>query len=305
MTQLQAQFLIVYPSAGNVFYENLARRLEAACVEGSRNVTLCAAAELSDMEEERLEGATLALVNPSECTLGLRNTGEFIYRVSAARKRIMVLAEAVENMWFKAQFRLPISYDAVIDVGFVSQREKLLDSDIPYQFLFNAPTQEEKRKIEQATPSDRSIPWTFVGHRRDDRFALAAELVERLDPRGFLFLPNPGTGVVRMKNGKIGPSGLEAVLSRTEYYVWMSHHTFMYYESFRFIEALTGGAVPCKITNETEWEKSGIPGIFPSVRALCKVARSEDSTAMLDAAKEYYLSKGLLADHLGKIIESV
>ncbi len=305
MMQHRARFLIVYPSAGNIFYEHLSRRLAAACVEGSREVTLCAAAELGGMEKGWLEDATLALVNPSECTLGLSNTGEFISRISVARKKVMVLAEAIENRWFKGQFRLPISYDAVIDVGFVSQKEKLPDSDVPYHFLFNGPTREEKRKIEQSKPSGRSIPWTFVGHRRDDRFALAAELVERLDPGGFLFLPNPGTGVVRMKNGKIGPSGLEAVLSRTEYYVWMSHHTFMYYESFRFIEALTGGAVPCKITHETEWEQSGIPGIFPSVRAFCKVARSEDSTAMMDAAKEYYLSKGLLADHLGEILESV
>ena len=275
-----------------------------ACVEGSREVVLCAAAELESMDTEQLEDSTVALVNPSECTLGLGNVKEFLSRISVARKRVMVLAEAIENRWFKVQFRLPIRYDAVIDVGFLSQKDKLPDSDLPYRFLFNGPTQEEKRKIERTEPSRRTIPWAFVGHRRDDRFALAAELVERLDPGGFLFLPNPGTGVVRT-NGKIGPSGLEAVLSRTKYYVWTSHHTFMYYESFRFIEALLAGAAPCKIAYPAEWKKIGIPGIFPSAEAFCKVARSEDYASMLGAAKDYYLSRGLLADHLGEVFQDV
>lgn len=304
MTQHQPRLLIVYPGLGNIFYETLARRLAAACAEGSLEATLCAAAELGGVDKEQLECSTVALVNPSECAIGLGNVEEFFSRISVARKKVMVLAEAVENRWFKVQFQLPIRYDAVIDVGFVSQKEKVHDPDVPYSFLFNGPTQEEKQKIERTEPSRRSIPWAFVGHRRDDRFALAAELVEKLDPRGFLFLPNPGTGVVRT-NGKIGPAGLEAVLSRTKYYVWMSHHTFMYYESFRFIEALLAGAVPCKIDVGAKWEGLGIPGIFPSAGSFCKVARSEDSASMLDTAKDYYLSRGLLVDHLEEVLQDV
>lgn len=301
----QDQLLIVYSGAANVFYEGLARRLAEACKENSWEVSLRAASELNNVSADRLRDATLVVVNPSECSYRVGDAEGFFSRLSAARKRVMILAEAIENKWFEAQFRLPVRYDLLIDVGFTSQREKLSGFDVPYRFLFNGPTLREELMIQRAAPSERRhIPWAFVGHSREDRSKLAAELVERLDPSGFVFLPNPGTGMVR-GTGKIGPSGLASVLSKTRYYIWRSHHEFMYYESFRFIEALLAGAVPCKIDNAHAWKELGIPWIFPSVQSLCGSVRSEGFASMQDSAREFYLSRGRLADHVKEVLGDV
>jgi hypothetical protein len=305
MVQDQEQFLIVYSTTSNVFYEALARRLAAACEENSREARLCTAIELSDMDTDEFENTTLALVNPFDCTYRIGGRGKFFSRISAARKRIMVLAEAVETQWFKNQFRLPIRYDALIDVGFLSQRDRLRDFDVPYYFLFNGPTRQEEERIGRPTTSpQRPIPWAIVGHKTDRRVRLVVELMEKLDPGGFVFLPNAGMGV-RKGGSAIGPLGLSSGLSRTRYYVWNSDHEFMYYESFRFLEAILVGAVPCKIDGRAAWGHLSIPGIFPSVQALCATIHSEGFSSMQNSAKEFYLSQGSLASHLERILEDV
>jgi hypothetical protein len=125
--------------------------------------------------------------------------------------------------------------------------------------------------------------------------------MEKLGPGGFVFLP--GAGMVREGHGTIGPSGLASVLSRTEYYVWNSYHEFAYYESFRFREAVLAGAVPCKIDAEAaSWERIGIPGVFPSVDAFRESIRSEGFVRMRESAREFYLSRGRLSDHLEKTL---
>jgi hypothetical protein len=291
--------LIVYPSRGSAFHETFARRLAAAADEGLRGALVRSSAEVSEMDEEQLAGATLGIVSPWECAQFVGNRERFFARLSAAKKRITVLAEAVEIKWFSWQFRLPIRYDALIDVGFASQKHKLPPSfDLPYHFLFNGPTREEERTIKAAsTSSKRPIPWAFVGHIREDRARLASELVEELDPGGFVFLPTAGAGV-RKGKGMISPSSLANVLSKTRYYVWRSHHEFAYYESFRFIEAILAGAVPCKVDVGGTWKQPGIPNVFPSVQALRRCIESEGFPSMLGAAREFYLSRGRLADHL-------
>jgi hypothetical protein len=300
----QEQFLIVYSTTSNVFYEVLARRLATACEENSREARLCTAMELSNMRADELENATLTIVNPFDCSYRIGDSKKFFSRLSAARRRIMVLAEAVETQWFKNQFRLPIRYDALVDVGFVSQRDRLGDFDVPYRFLFNGPTQQEVEKIRRPTSSKRPIPWAIVGHKTDGRVRLVVQLMERLDPGGFVFLPNAGIGV-RKGGSAIGPSGLSSGLSRTRYYVWNSHHDFMYYESFRFLEAILVGAVPCKIDGRADWRELSIPGIYPSVQALCNTVHSEGFSSMQDSIKAFYLSQGTLANHLEKILEDV
>lgn len=293
------QLLIVYPATGSVFHEGLARRLATARRERSEGTLVCSSAEVRDMDADRIAHMAVAIVSPWECVRGITGKEKFFSRLSAARRRILVLAEAVETKWFTWQFHMPVQYDALFDVGFISQENKLRNFDLPYRFLFNGPTQYEEQTIAQASSSEpeRSVPWAFVGHSREGRIRLAAELVEKIDPGGFVFLPNPGFGV-REGKGTIGPSGMASVLSKTRYYVWRSHHEFAYYESFRFIEAILSGAVPCKIDSEDTWKQYGIPGVFPSVEALRDRIQSDGFSSMLESAKEFYLSQGRLADHL-------
>lgn len=291
--------LIVYPFEGSAFHEGLARRLATAHGENFKDTLVCSSAEVQDMDEGQLTDMTLAVLSPWECVRRITNRERFFSRLSAARKRILVLAEAVETKWFTWQFQMPIQYDALFDVGFISQEDKLHNFNLPYRFLFNGPTKHEEQTIARASSSEleRSVPWAFVGHSREDRIKLAAELVEKVDPGGFVFLPKPGFGV-REGKGTIGPSGLASVLSKTKYYVWRSHHGFAYYESFRFVEAILSGAVPCKIDSEDIWKQPGIPGIFPSVEAFRDRIQGDGFSSMLESAKEFYLSRGRLADHL-------
>jgi hypothetical protein len=296
--------LLIYSTTSNIFYETLARRLITACKENSLLVESCAAAKLSDISVDQLANATVILVNPVDCTYKIGNRQEFFSRLSFAKRRIMVLAEAVETEWFDNQFRLPIHYDALIDVGFTSQQDKLKERSIPYHFLFNGPTRHEERMIAQPSSFRRHIPWAIVGHRTEERVKLAAELIEKLDPGGFVFLPDAGTGV-RKGGSSIGPLGLTSVLSRSKFYVWNSHHEFAYYESFRFREAILAGAMPCKVDSTSTWEQLGIPGIFPSVEFLCDSIRNERFPSMQRSAREFYLSQGGLADHLQAVLENV
>lgn len=296
--------IVVYPSAGSVFYKDLGRRLARACEEISLPVTSCSSAELRDMDNTSLQDATLLIVNPWECAHELVDKPKFYERLAGARKRVMVLAEAVEFRWFDAQFDLPITYDALIDVGFASQENKLDHSSLPYIFLFHGPTLEEEKALFRMSALKRPIPWAFVGHRRDDRIEVAAELIDKVDPGGLVFMPDPGQGV-RQGKGMIGPSGMASSLARTQYYVWRSLHTFRYYESFRFREAILAGAAPCKIDPEVPWDDHDIPGIFSSVEDFAQADENKGFESIQGAARDFYLSGGRLANHLKGVLASV
>lgn len=298
------KLLIVYPQAGSAFYETLGRRLLVSCEEKSRDVTLRSAAEVCEMEFGSLDETTVAMIAPAQCRHGLPDREKFFRSVSGARKRLMVLAESVETEWFENQFKVPLEFDALIDLGFVSQEEKLNGFETPYLFLFNAPTREERQAVERASATGRKIPWATVGHERRDRVQLAHDLFSEWDPGGFVFLPPAGV-MIKKENGMIGPDGLHALLEKTQYYVWESLHEYDYYESFRFREALLAGAMPCKIDRRKDWQDTGIPGIFPSVEAFAETARDKGFEVILDSAKEFYFSHGLLSDSLEGVLERV
>ena len=301
----QEQILIVYSTKSNVFYEMLARRLATACEESSWEARLCTSTEISDLDADQLEEATLALINPVDCAYKIGDAAKYFSRLSSARRRIMVLAEAVETRWFENQLRLPVSYDAFIDVGFVSQEHKVGSLDMPYHFLFNGPTAQEERKTAQLEDSSgRPIAWATVGHQTRGRVELAAQLARQLHPGGFVFLPNPGRGV-RARVGAIGPRGLSAMLEKTRCYVWESHHQYDYFESFRFLEAITAGCLPCKVDPQATVYPSEIPGIVASISELSDHLEEKGVQAMRRSAQQFYLSSGRLAHHLQDVLTSV
>lgn len=305
LVSVNGHIAVVYPQAGNALYEALARRLVAACEENAREVSLFSAAAVHDMEDkERLARSVVMMVQPAQCYARLPDRGRLVSRVSRARKKLAVVAESVESFWFQNQFKTSLRFDALIDVGFVSQADKTLGVDLPYLFLLNAPTREEKRAVRAVAAGGRPVPWATVGHDRGGRVHLAHKLVRDLDPSGVVFMPPPGT-IIRNEYGMIGPGGLHALLGKTRLYVWTSLHDFDYYESFRFRESILAGAVPCKVDAKTAWENTGIPGIFPSVEALVERANGAEFGPMQDAAREYFLSQDLLSDRLEEVLERV
>jgi hypothetical protein len=314
---LEYRLLIVHPESDNALYREyrepdllllatLARRLFAACKERLWEVAVCSSRELLNLTTNQLNRATTAVVDPIECAATSGDRSKFFSRLTSARKRIIVLAEAAESTRYSQQFHLPANFDAVFDIGFVSQGNKHPFADVPYHFVFNGPTEEEERAVASLSPSqERCIPWAVVGPRTPDHLNLVAELTDhKLYPGGFCFLPHPSQQG-RKGKGLLSSSGLAAVLSKTNYYVWSSDDSFTYYESSRFIQALLAGAVPCKIDSDHSWEQSGIPGIFPSVRSFCVRAQEEDYWSMYCSAREFYASKGPLAEHLEKALRLV
>ena len=299
------RLLIVHPGSDGASYQELARRLFAARKEKAQEVTLCSSRELCDMAVDRASGATLAVVDPVGCAVASGDRSGFFSRLALARKRIMVLAEAVEDARYLQQFRLPVDFDAVFDVGFISQKDKHPFPKVPYHFVFNGLTEREERVVAELSPSrERHIPWALVGHQTPENLDLVMDLMhyERYSG-GFVFLEPPRRAGRRGR--PLGSSGLAAVLSKTSFYVWAADHSSAYYESARFVQALPAGTVPCKIDGGHAWEGSGIPNVFPSVRSFCEKVQEEDFWSMYRPAREFCVSRGPLAGHLEEALRLV
>jgi hypothetical protein len=148
----------------------------------------------------------------------------------------------------------------------------------------------------------RPIPWAVIGHYTEERLRLVSQLLERVGPRGFVFLPP--LRPVRQDQARISPPAVRSVLSRTRHYVWCSHHQFPYFESFRFLDCLLAGAVPCKL-EAGELASSGIPGVYCSLEALCDQLTSGNQWSAYEEARSVYLSKGSLPDRLEAVFASL
>jgi hypothetical protein len=241
--------------------------------------------------------------------------------LTSARKLVLASAEPAQSPWYKAELKFLPTLDAVFDVGFISQEEEHDFPHVAYHFVFNGPTSTEKEAIaELPTVRERPIPWALVGHPTAGRLALAARLMEDFAAAGFVFLPGKPNQPVPVaftrqprlgKHEKIGASGLAAVLRQTTYYVWTSAHDFAHYESMRFVAALGVGAIPCKIAcgeisqGHSSYGHSHVPGVFPSPQSFIAAAHTEGAQALYQRARDFYLSKGLLATHLEKALERV
>jgi hypothetical protein len=314
---LERPLLIIYPESDSALYREygapdllalatLARRLFAACSERWQGVAICSSRELLDISADQLSRVTATAVDLMECAATSGDEQIFFSTLTSAHKRILVLTEAAQSTRYEQQLRLPMDVDAVLDVGFVSQADRHPFPEVPYHFVFNGPTQVERQMIANQSPSqERRIPWAVVGARTPNHLNLVAELMDhKLHTGGFCFLQHH-TQQGRKGTGLLDPSGLTAVLSKTNYYVWSSDDSPNYYESPRFIQALLAGSVPCKIDSDPSWHKSDIPGIFSSVRSFCTGVQEESYWSMYCASREFYTSKGLLADHLEKALRLV
>jgi hypothetical protein len=300
--------VLVYAPAQNAFYTNFARRLYLACREAGATVGLVSSDLVQKIPPDTVRSSIAILVNPRDLVHGLSDKRPFYETVDCFRNRMMVLAEAVETRWFSQQFDLPISIDSIVDVGFVSQASKMQQYgfDVPYRFLFNGLLKREREKLAAraaAQSSERSIPWAFVGHKTYERVEFARFLIETVDAEGAVFLPEQGHGV-RPGSGAISPMGMDLLLKKSRYYVWMAHHEFAYYESFRYREAVLNGAVPLKLEPTFYSEHASVPGVVPNKEELATLMKNGSYAQSYKASAAYYLDHRGLEEGLKEVLFS-
>jgi hypothetical protein len=301
------RIVLVYAPTQNAFYVKFARRMYLACREGGIRAELVSSDSVYRLPPGQVQRSTAVLVNPQDLVYSLPDRAPFYEALPRFRSCIMVLAEAVETNWFAHQFRLPVPISAFVDVGFVPQKVKLNDqgySQIVYKFLFNGLLRSERERIAAINATEsarRPIPWAFIGHKTLERVSLARWLVEEVDAKGAIFLPNQGRGM-RPGSGAISPLGMDLLLRKSRYYVWMAHHEFAYYESFRFREAVLNGAVPVKLDSKFQSEHSSIPGIVSSREELASFLAEGNYVQAYEAARAYYLDHKGLEDELREVL---
>jgi len=101
-----------------------------------------------------------------------------------------------------------------------------------------------------------------------------------------------------------GPQ-LSAVLSKARYYLWGAERDGMYYESFRFIVPLLAGTVPCKIDPALTLAGFDVPGVYASVSDFDTEVRDIGYSGMYRRARDFYVSRGRLGEHLSGALRVV
>jgi len=295
--QTETLAIVRPPTAGD---QELVSRLIEGFRDASRNVVVYSPREVCTLSAEVLGGTTLLVASPAQCIEQSGDESVFLSRVASAHKRILAWSGPVDGYGYRGRLRRDIDFNAVFDLGFVSQGAKHSEiSDVPYYFVFNGRTREEEPlATEPDHPEERTIPWVLVGPKTDKNRDLLGELFEHgADPAGFCLLH------ARLKNmaapgPMIGDRKLSAVLSRARYSLWSADRLPAYYESFRFIGPLLSGTVPCKVDPDLAAEEPDIPGVYASVAAFRTEEREVGYVAMYRRARDFYISGGLLAEHL-------
>jgi hypothetical protein len=283
----------------------LASRLSRGFSDASQSVAVYTSPELCALAPEDLSNITLLVVSPKQCIEASGDEAVFFSKVACASKRILASVGPIHSPRYLARLRRGIHFDALFDLGFAAQNDSHFEvSDIPYHFVFNGLTREEEPLApEPANQAERTIPWVLVGPRSDrNRDLLGALFEHQINPGGFCLLQ------ARMKNTippepVLGGPQLSAILSKARYYVWGAERNGMYYESFRFINSLLAGTVPCKI--DPAAAGFDVPGVYASVAAFDREVRDIGYSGMYRRARDFYVSRGLLGEHLSEALRLV
>jgi hypothetical protein len=254
-----------------------------------------------------LTNTTLLVASPGQCVEASGDESVFLSKVACARKRILASVGPVHSPGYLARLRRGIHFDALFDLGFAAQKNSHFQvSDLPYHFVFNGLTRgEEPLAQEPANQAERTIPWVLVGPRSDrNRDLLGALFEHQINPAGFCLLHARLKNVTPPEPMLDGPQ-LSAILSKARYYLWGAERDGMYYESFRFIVALLAGTVPCKIDPALTAAGFEVPGVYASVSAFDTEVRDIGYSGMYRRARDFYVSRGRLGEHLSEALRLV
>ena len=303
--QTETLAIVRPPTTGD---QNLASRLSKGFRDASRQVAVYSSPEVSALAQEDLGNTTLLVVSPGQCIETSGNEAAFLSKVARARKRILASVGPVQSSRYLRRLRRGIHFDALFDLGFAPQEESHSQvSDVPYHFVFNGLTREEEPLAQQepVNQEGRTIPWVLVGARNErNRFLLGRLFEYQIDPGGVCLL-NARAKNTTPPEPVLGRPQLSAILSKARYFLWGAERDMMYYESFRFIGPLLAGTVPCKIDPALSAAGFAVPGVYASVSAFDTDARDIGYSGMHRRARDYYVSRGRLGEHLSEALRLV
>ena len=302
--QMETLAIVHPPTTGDL---ELVSRLSKGVEDALLALAVISPSGLCALAPEELRNTALLVASPNKCIETSGDEEAFLSQVACARRRILVTVAPAGNPGYRGRLRSGIEFDAVFDVGFVSQRERHDEvSDVPYHFVFNGLINDEEPVPEEPShPEGRTIPWVLTGPRSDSNKNLLAQLFEHEIDRSGLCLLQSRTRSRAGVELLPGSLGLLAVLSKARYYLWSADRDVPYYESFRFSEPLLAGTVPCKLDPDLASENLDIPGLYASVAAFQAAVREEGYLAMYRRARDFYVSRGRLADHLSGALNLV
>jgi hypothetical protein len=302
--QIETLAIVRPPTTGD---QELASRLSRGIRDASHSVAVYSSPEVCALAPEDLSNTTLLVVSPGNCIEASGDEKAFFSQVACARKRILASVGPVHSPRYLGRLRRGIHFDALFDLGFAPQKDNHSDvSDVPYHFVFNGPIPEEEPLAhEPPNQAERTIPWVLVGPRSDrNRDLLGALFEHEIDPGGFCLLHARPKNMAPPEPTLGGPQ-LSAILSKARYYLWGAERDVVYYESFRFIVSLVAGTVPCKIDPALTAAGFDVPGVYASVSAFDTEVRDIGYSGMYRLARDFYVSRGRLGEHLSKALRLV
>ena len=285
--------LILIPETVNYFYNTSGRRLAEALGESGCTVEVGSLKGPIDGEWD-----LCLLSNLSEVLHAFGDEGAGLARVRELGKRCGAVAvlgmESAATPWFRRLLDLGAAADipTILDLGLWDQ-SPLLDAEGAkrYRFLRDGLTSSESRALDEVLEAedDRPIPWCFVGHLTHQRAAMVDFLIREVDPSGFFYLAPLGP-TTETATPHLNPNQFNAVLGRSCYHVWCSHHHAFYVELERFRLSMLAGCVPIKVL---------MPGQEPPPDAPLRylMVSRDDLPALVRSTGDRWLHRRLCNDY--------
>jgi len=252
----QPRVLIIIAGNINYFYNTFGARLAEALgnLGVAADVATLGTFEAQDYDCCFLVGLGEIVAGQNNGQMALRRLAE----VHACSKFTTVWNfDSMATCWFAKteEFLRQVKFDVLIDTNIHDQYWLVPDRlRAKHQFVFYGLTRQEREQIRRQRQCNqdenwqRPIPWVMVGHVTEGRVALAERLLREVHPSGFLYLSC--LSPVTEDGPHLNQRQYQAVLRRSQFHVWCSHHETFYVEGERFrVSALCGG-VPIKVFHQ-------------------------------------------------------
>jgi hypothetical protein len=297
--------LILIPGSVNFLYNQCGRRIGEVLTDLGIEVSL---ATLPNCPRREYDYCFIS--NISEVVLNDEAAG--IQEIRSLRGHCKTIVscgiDSVQTHWFARLLDLSrqAGADFILDLGLHDQSGFL---DLParsmYRFAFSGLTASESRWLDspQEIGVKRPIPWAFIGHSTALRAGLVDYLVQHVSANGFVYLPRLAP-YAEKGSPHLNQQQLEAVLRRTQYQVWCSHHSHFYLEPERFRVSLLTGGVPIKVVESRKHLPRSIPFRYFLLEAgdLSGKLREGMFTSMRSGFQQEWRSLPLLTDELARIL---